>query len=102
MLTLCKKLGGWKSKGQLPEEKSRDLDCPLLLSHPTQGMAMQDHEEASILKLRSPVAGELAMGPHPPYLGWGKSPVMAQEPGPGELWSPVLPATLPTKHTGEE
>ena len=68
MLTLCKKLGGWKSKGQLPEEKSRDPDYPLL-SHPTQGMAMQDHEEASTLKLRSWVAGELAMGPHPAYLG---------------------------------
>ena len=87
---------------QKDSSQKRTLDYPLLLSHPTQGMAMQDHEEASTLKLRSPVAGELAMRPHPPYLGWGKSPVMAQAPGPGEPWSPVLPATLPTKHTGEE
>lgn len=98
MLTLCKKPGGWKSKGQLPEEKSRDLDHPPLLSHPTQGMAMQDREEASTLKLRSRVAGELALGPHSPYLSWGRSPAMARAPGPGEKCAVVSCSLSHTAH----
>ena len=98
MLTLCKKPGGWKSKGQLPEKKSRDLDHPPLLSHPTQGMAMQDRDEASTLKLRSQVAGELALGPHSPYLGWGRSPATARAPGPGEKCTGVSCSLSHTAH----
>lgn len=96
--------GRMELKGQLPEEKSRDPDYPLL-SHPTQGMATQDHEEASTLKVRSWVAGELAMGPHPAYsaearvLQWHRHQALVSS----ALWFPFSqPHCLSTKHTGQE
>lgn len=72
-----------KQKVWPPEEKSRNLGHSLFLPHPMPGMAMEDHEETSTLKLRSRVAGELATEPRPPHPGWGRSPVMAQAPGTG-------------------
>lgn len=72
-----------KQKVWPPEKESRNLGHSLFLPQPMPGMAMEDHEETSTLKLRSRVAGELAMEPRPPHPGWGRSPVMAQAPGTG-------------------